>query len=196
MTKLLPRPPRNETQSKQNYQSEQAVERKKPPLVCQIISDRPGAAMFFVWKLFCDRLRVWVPSAAEKADLRPFCIFSRYFKITLPKNFKSQLFLAVSSWFFLKNEKHHIFMWCFSPASFLATQVGAADGSRTRTPIRTQAPQACQSTNSSTAANYGHLYIFYILYYSETHLSTGIGVFSRVTAFKVSQKGYRRNSQD
>ena len=29
---------------------------------------------------------------------------------------------------------------------------GAADGSRTRTPIRTQAPQACQSTNSSTAA--------------------------------------------
>lgn len=33
---------------------------------------------------------------------------------------------------------------------------GAADGSRTRTPIRTQAPQACQSTNSSTAANCGH----------------------------------------
>ena len=32
---------------------------------------------------------------------------------------------------------------------------GAADGSRTRTPIRTQAPQACQSTNSSTAANCG-----------------------------------------
>ncbi len=29
---------------------------------------------------------------------------------------------------------------------------GAADGSRTRTPVRTQAPQACQSTNSSTAA--------------------------------------------
>ncbi len=32
---------------------------------------------------------------------------------------------------------------------------GAADGSRTRTPIRTQAPQACQSTNSSTAAKRG-----------------------------------------
>ena len=33
---------------------------------------------------------------------------------------------------------------------------GAADGSRTRTPIRTQAPQACQSTNSSTAAKRSH----------------------------------------
>ena len=43
----------------------------------------------------------------------------------------------------------------FLSASFLSMQVGAADGSRTRTPIRTQAPQACQSTNSSTAANCG-----------------------------------------
>ena len=31
---------------------------------------------------------------------------------------------------------------------------GAAGGSRTRTPIRTQAPQACQSTSSSTAADH------------------------------------------
>ena len=48
---------------------------------------------------------------------------------------------------------------------------GAADGSRTRTPIRTQAPQACQSTNSSTAAlkhPTGTLYWFAL------HLSTQI----------------------
>lgn len=41
--------------------------------------------------------------------------------------------------------------------SNLTTQGGAADGSRTRTPVRTQAPQACQSTNSSTAAYAVHL---------------------------------------
>ena len=41
---------------------------------------------------------------------------------------------------------------------------GAADGSRTRTPIRTQAPQACQSTNSSTAAyDMAHLHVFLII---------------------------------
>ena len=33
---------------------------------------------------------------------------------------------------------------------------GAAGGSRTRTPIRTQAPQACQSTSSSTAADHSN----------------------------------------
>ncbi len=32
--------------------------------------------------------------------------------------------------------------------------VGADGGSRTRTPIRTQAPQACQSTSSSTSAKH------------------------------------------
>ncbi len=40
----------------------------------------------------------------------------------------SFVFLAISA---QKGEKRHIFMWCFSPASFLATQVGAGEGNRT-----------------------------------------------------------------
>ena len=43
------------------------------------------------------------------------------------------------------NHKNSHTLWC-------GYFYGAADGSRTRTPVRTQAPQACQSTNSSTAA--------------------------------------------
>ena len=39
-------------------------------------------------------------------------------------------------------------------AKFTLLRRGAAGGSRTRTPIRTQAPQACQSTSSSTAADH------------------------------------------
>lgn len=41
-------------------------------------------------------------------------------------------------------------------AKFTLLRRGAAGGSRTRTPIRTQAPQACQSTSSSTAADHSN----------------------------------------
>ena len=50
---------------------------------------------------------------------------------------------------------------------------GAADGSRTRTPVRTQAPQACQSTNSSTAAERDRSKSLLILYCPWRDLSTG-----------------------
>ena len=48
---------------------------------------------------------------------------------------------------------------------------GAADGSRTRTPVRTQAPQACQSTNSSTAADKRFSKTALLLYCHRTGLS-------------------------
>ena len=48
---------------------------------------------------------------------------------------------------------------------------GAADGSRTRTPVRTQAPQACQSTNSSTAANKRLFKTALLLYFPVNRLS-------------------------
>ena len=48
---------------------------------------------------------------------------------------------------------------------------GAADGSRTRTPVRTQAPQACQSTNSSTAADKQFSKTALLLYCHRTGLS-------------------------
>ena len=41
-------------------------------------------------------------------------------------------------------------------AKFTLLRRGAGGGSRTRTPIRTQAPQACQSTSSSTAADHSN----------------------------------------
>ena len=52
------------------------------------------------------------------------------------------------------------------------TRHGAAGGTRTRTPIRTQAPQACQSTSSSTAAKtaFNKLLIYYRT--GQAHLST------------------------
>ena len=40
----------------------------------------------------------------------------------------------------------------FLPASFLSMQLGARGGSRTRTPLRALAPEASESTNSTTRA--------------------------------------------
>ena len=64
---------------------------------------------------------------------------------------------------------------------------GAADGSRTRTPIRTQAPQACQSTNSSTAAKRGPSQTAFLLYCLPADLSTVFYTFSFFSAAMASR---------
>ncbi len=69
-----------------------------------------------------------------------------------------QLFWFDFRW--LKKEKHHTFMWCFSPASFLAMQVGAGGGTRTPTMSPSADFESATSTNSITPA----IFIYYTRY--------------------------------
>ena len=61
----------------------------------------------------------------------------------------------------------------FLPASFLSMQLGARGGSRTRTPLRALAPEASESTNSTTRAKWP-CSARMILYHIQRGLSTAI----------------------
>ena len=79
---------------------------------------------------FEHRSRVRPPPASESANFGPICIFITLFQNNASNNFKYQLFRHLFGFSCAKNEKHRLFMRCFSPASFLATQVGTAEGIR------------------------------------------------------------------